>query len=99
MLQLEMPHINVLTKMDILRSFGPLDFDLEYYTEVQDLSHLALLLERDPRMHRFSALNKAICEVVEDFGLVSFSTLAVEVRLLSLWLAGALSDVVTSLRM
>jgi hypothetical protein len=80
MLQLEMPHINVLTKMDILRSFGPLDFDLEFYTEVQDLSHLALLLERDPRMHRFSALNKAICEVVEDFGLVSFSTLAVEVR-------------------
>lgn len=61
------------------------DFDLAYYTEVQDLSHLSNLLERDPRMSRFSALNSAICELVEDFGLVTFSTLAVEVRATSLF--------------
>jgi hypothetical protein len=54
-------------------------FNLDYYTEVQDLSQLSVLLEQDPRLARFGDLNKAICEIVEDFGLVGFETLAVEV--------------------
>lgn len=55
------------------------DFNLDFYTEVQDLSHLEnALTTASPR---FAALNMAICSVIEDFGLVGFETLAVEVRL------------------
>ncbi len=58
------------------------DFNLDFYTEVQDLSYLEHSLERStgtgPRGARFKALNKAICDIVEDFGLVNFETLAVE---------------------
>jgi len=57
-------------------------FNLDYYTEVQDLSQLSVLLDKDPRMTRFGDLNKAICEIVEDYGLVGFETLAVEVSFL-----------------
>ncbi|KAI5474200.1 ATP binding protein [Pseudohyphozyma bogoriensis] len=78
MLQLELPHVNVLSKVDLLGNAGDLPFNLEYYTEVQDLSRLLPLLEEDPLTKRFSALNEVICEVVEDFGLVSFETLCVE---------------------
>lgn len=46
---------------------------------MQDLSQLSNLLEKDPRLERFGDLNKAICEIVEDYGLVGFETLAVEV--------------------
>jgi hypothetical protein len=48
---------------------------------VQDLSYLLdhLKTSQGPRRSsRFSELNERICELVEDFGLVSFETLAIE---------------------
>jgi hypothetical protein len=102
MLHLELPHINVLSKIDLLTQYGDLgillfslkrtenltesnsylffftDFNLDYYTEVQDLSYLEdALSSASPR---YRALNMAICELIEDFSLVGFETLAVEVR-------------------
>ncbi|KAL9089459.1 MAG: hypothetical protein Q9165_005780 [Trypethelium subeluteriae] len=82
MLQLDLPHLNVLTKIDKLASYPPLPFNLDFYTEVQDLAHLFphLQSENPGRLgsERFDGLNKAICELVQDFGLVTFETLAVE---------------------
>lgn len=81
MLQLDLPHLNVLTKIDKISSYGPLPFDLEYYTEVQDLSDMMPhVLEENPMMRhpKFEGLNNAVIELVEDFGLVAFETLAVE---------------------
>ena len=72
MLQLELPHINVLSKVDLITQYGelgtfnrilfdmadkvtlkfltPQDFNLDFYTEVQDLSHLEnLLTSASPR--------------------------------------------------
>ncbi|ORY80818.1 GPN-loop GTPase [Protomyces lactucae-debilis] len=81
MLQLDLPHLNVLSKIDMLDKYGGgLAFNLDYYTEVQDLSYLLRLLEQDPRMQKFAKLNQAICSMIEDFGLVGFETLAVEDR-------------------
>ncbi|KAL9022419.1 MAG: hypothetical protein Q9185_000325 [Variospora sp. 1 TL-2023] len=81
MLQLDLPHLNVLTKIDKIASYGPLPFDLEFYTEAQDLSDITPhLLEENPVMRhpKFEGLNNAVIELVEDFGLVAFETLAVE---------------------
>ena len=39
MLHPELPHINVLSEMDLIESYGRLDFNLEFYTDVQDLSY------------------------------------------------------------
>lgn len=79
MLQLELPHVNVLSKMDLITQYGDLPFNLEYYTEVQDLGYLMDSLDATGRgKEKFKKLNAAICDMVEDFGLVSFETLAVE---------------------
>ncbi|ODN80079.1 cytoplasmic protein [Cryptococcus wingfieldii CBS 7118] len=78
MLQMEMPHLNVLSKIDLLSTYGELSFDLSYYTEVQDLSYLLGSLDSDPRTAKYSKLNKAMVELVEGFSLVGFQTLAVE---------------------
>lgn len=78
MLQLDLPHINVLSKIDLLNQYGPLAFNLDFYTEVQDLSHMLPLLETDTRLKKYAKLNEAIVDVVDGFGLVSFETLAVE---------------------
>ena len=54
------------------------EFNLEFYTEVQDLSYLSnVLSDASPR---YTALNMKICELIEDYGLVGFETLAVEVE-------------------
>lgn len=104
MLQMDLPHLNVLTKIDNLRDYGDLPFNLDFYTEVQDLNYLLPLLNKEQTSgipgptttsqaesgamevdeddeeptSKFSALNKAIVEMVEDFALVGYETLAVE---------------------
>lgn len=40
MLQMALPHINVLSKADLIEKHGRLDFNLDFYTEVLDLSYL-----------------------------------------------------------
>lgn len=85
MLMLELPHVNVLSKMDLLdeeqRSqlgtcAADAVFPLDYYTEVQDLAYLAdHLAETQPRV---ASMSRVLCELVDEFGLVSFETLAVE---------------------
>lgn len=40
MLQIEMPHINVLSKIDLMEQYGRLDFNIDFYTEVLDLHQL-----------------------------------------------------------
>ncbi len=81
MLQMDLSHLNVLTKIDKLASYGPLPFNLDYYTEVQDLSYLLPhLADENPVMRhpKYEGLNNAVVDLVEDFGLVGFETLAVE---------------------
>lgn len=55
-----------------------LDFNLDFYTEVQDLSYLENSLSSSSP--RFADLNMAMISLIEDYSLVGFETLAVEVR-------------------
>lgn len=78
---MDLPHVNVLTKIDKLSTYAPLPFNLDYYTEVQDLAYLLPHMAQESRMMtdtQFEGLNKAIIEMIEDFNLVGFETLAVE---------------------
>uniref|UniRef100_A0A7S0RHC1 GPN-loop GTPase 2 n=1 Tax=Chlamydomonas leiostraca TaxID=1034604 RepID=A0A7S0RHC1_9CHLO len=78
MLHLELPHVNVLSKVDLVRAYGKLDFSLDFYTEVQDLSYLVRAMGTSPFSTRFRKLSSALCEVVQDYGLVSFMPLAIQ---------------------
>lgn len=78
MCHLELPHVNVLSKIDNLESYHGRAFAIDYYTEVLDLEYLLDRLNDDPRYKKYRKLNEAIVEVVENYGMVSFKTLAVE---------------------
>ncbi|XP_076956812.1 GPN-loop GTPase QQT1-like [Bidens hawaiensis] len=78
MLNFELPHVNVLSKIDLIESYGKLPFNLEFYTDVEDLSYLQHHLDQDPRSAKYRKLTKELCEVVEAFGLVNFTTLAIQ---------------------
>eukprot|EP01063_Lacrimia_lanifica_P007323 TRINITY_DN14652_c0_g1_i1.p2 TRINITY_DN14652_c0_g1~~TRINITY_DN14652_c0_g1_i1.p2 ORF type:complete len:304 (+),score=125.88 TRINITY_DN14652_c0_g1_i1:115-1026(+) len=78
MLQLELPHINVLTKIDLLKNYE-LDFGLDFYTEVQDLSHLLHHMKSDDAVpKRFHRMNDALAQLVEDYPHVAFLTLDID---------------------
>lgn len=48
MLQLALPHVNVLTKLDEMKKFQhKLDFNIDFYTEVLDLNYLLEKLNED----------------------------------------------------
>ncbi|KAG0238476.1 hypothetical protein BGW41_008199 [Actinomortierella wolfii] len=76
--RLELPHVNVLSKIDLIETYGRLPMSLDFYTNVADLSFLEYHLNQDPFMAKFKQLNKALCELVEDFGLVGFETLCIQ---------------------
>ena len=78
MMRLECPQVNVLSKIDLVGSYGRLPLRLEYYTEVQDLRHLLVGLDSDRIGRNYHRLNEALCELVEEASLVSFVPLAVE---------------------
>jgi hypothetical protein len=57
-----------------------LDFNLDFYTQVMDLSYLLQQLDDAPLTSKYRKLNEALCELIEDFGLVGFHPLCIEVR-------------------
>jgi GTPase SAR1 family protein len=80
MCHLELPHINVLSKIDLIEAHGELLFGLDYYTDVLDLKFLLERMDDESTnfTRKFAKLNAAICELVEDYSLVHFSTLNVQ---------------------
>lgn len=104
MLRMALPHVNVLTKIDLLPLYGQLPFNLDFFTENLDLSRLiqfidtdavapctvadtvagtvAPLEEGEPPAREFSKyeaskasrrrMTEGLCDVLNDFGLVSF---------------------------
>jgi hypothetical protein len=68
----------LLVEFMTLNANSSADFNLDFYTEVQDLSYLENALSTTSP--RFTALNMAMISLIEDYSLVGFETLAVEVR-------------------
>ncbi|KAL4423370.1 hypothetical protein ABPG77_004301 [Micractinium sp. CCAP 211/92] len=79
MLHLEMPQVNVLSKMDLIEQYGELAFGLDFYLHAQGLAHLAEAMEGS-FPPKFQKITEELCEVIEDFGLLSFHPLAIEDR-------------------
>ncbi|KAK3917672.1 GPN-loop GTPase 2 [Frankliniella fusca] len=73
MLHLGLPHVNLLSKIDVLHQFKDrLLFGIDFYTDVLDLQYLLEALDEDPFSKKYRKLNAAIVSLVEDFSLVTF---------------------------
>ena len=44
MLHLELPHINLLSKIDLIEQYGKLRFNLDFYTEVRNHTYMTYWL-------------------------------------------------------
>jgi hypothetical protein len=81
MMQMELPHINVLSKIDMVMDHtDDLAFRLDYYLGVQDLSHLMRTLNttKHPMSKKFAEFNRLLADLIEDYGLVNFEPLDIQ---------------------
>jgi len=78
MLHIPLPHINILSKIDLLQKYGKLPFNLDFYSEVLDLNYLIEVLDNDTATNKYQALNKSIAELIDSYSLVSFEILDVQ---------------------
>lgn len=83
MINLELPHINVLSKADLIGNSTSLDFSLDYYTSCADLTPLENKLtgatsNSFPHFSsRFSKLTKNLCSMLENYAMTSFIPLEI----------------------
>lgn len=78
MLRIGLPHVNILTKVDLLRKHSDkLQFGLDFYTDVLDLNYLLDALDNDSFTSKYRKLNAAMTSIIEDYSLVSFTLLDV----------------------
>ncbi|BES94992.1 unnamed protein product [Nesidiocoris tenuis] len=79
MLHMEMPHINILSKVDMMQEFADkLPFSLEYFTEVMDLNYILECLQEDKFTKKYKKLNAAIVDLLDGYSLVSFLPLNIK---------------------
>ncbi|XP_073951505.1 GPN-loop GTPase 2 [Choristoneura fumiferana] len=73
MLKIGLPHINLLTKIDLLKKhMDKLQFGIDFYTDVLDLNYLIDSLDSDAFTNKYTKLNSALVSIIEDYSLVSF---------------------------
>jgi len=77
MLRIELPQVNILSKIDLAEQYGKLQFGLDFYTEVLDLEYLLDAINTDPFMKKYHRFNASIIRIIENYGLVSFFPLSV----------------------
>ena len=86
MLHLELPHINILSKVDCLRNYGRLAFGLPFYCRVERLEAVAAAITagggargRGPAWGaRHARLTASLAECVQDYALLRFHPCAIE---------------------
>lgn len=86
MLHLGLPHVNVLSKLDLVATHGAPPFSLDFYTAGGDPEYLARAIEEQAAagapgwglLGRHAKLTRGLCSLVADYGLVSFATLDVQ---------------------
>jgi len=77
MVNLSLPHLNLLSKIDLLKKFKKLPFRTDFYTDVLDLEYMVELLDSDERTQNYKGLNQAIVSIIESYGLVSFMPICI----------------------
>lgn len=76
--------ISLPPSLSISLSLSLAAFGLDFYTEVLDLSLLLRHLQDHPFTRKYKKLNEMLTGVVEDYSLVSFFTLDIQVRIFML---------------
>lgn len=74
MINLSLPHLNVLSKSDLLTDFENLDFKIDFYLESNDFETLSKkFAEEDSKFaKKYTKLTSSLCQLLENYGIDLF---------------------------
>lgn len=72
MLHFELPHVNILSKLDLMEKHKQTEFNVDYYCEVYNLEYLVDVINEDPFFEKYKKLSKALTDMIESYSLVNF---------------------------
>jgi GTPase SAR1 family protein len=78
MIMIELPQINILSKIDLLKEYKT-SLPLDQFKNPYDTSQFETLLNNDTNK-KFSKLNKIVCDFIFDYNLISYDVLDVSNR-------------------
>lgn len=78
MLNMSLPHLNILSKVDKIESYGKTRFNLDFYCEVMNLKYLLDTELESPFHKKYRDLSNAIIGVIDDYSLVNFVPLNIQ---------------------
>ena len=82
MINLDLPHLNVLSKVDLITEPSSLDYRISFYTDSQDFDLLSEQLSKDSSNFnkRYMKLSQNICQMLENYSMTSFHLLDITDR-------------------
>lgn len=81
MLQLGLPQVNVISKIDKVKEYGTLSMPLDYFAAADDIQMLVPLLSKEfpgSLEGNFVRLSSQIAQVIDDYGLLKYEVLAID---------------------
>lgn len=78
MLNLELPHVNILSKVDKIETYGKTRFNLDFYCELNNIKYLLETELESPFYKKYRDLTRAITDVIHDYALVTFVPLNIQ---------------------
>lgn len=74
MINLELPHVNVLSKVDLLKQYGYLERDIQFYLECNDLTLMKESYSKSNTrfQKKYGKLSEKLCNLVENYGMCNF---------------------------
>ena len=85
---MEMPFINAITKIDLMKDYGRPDMNLSYYSSISGLKYLFFEdpthENKSPFNKKYGKLTRSVCEVIENFNLVGFSLIDINNKMVSI---------------
>lgn len=72
MIHLELPHLNILSKVDIIEKHGKTRFNLDFYCDAANLEYLLETDVESPFFAKYRKLTQSIMGVISDYSLVTF---------------------------
>lgn len=81
---MEMPFINAITKVDLMKKLGRPEMNLTFYNEIQGLNYLFYDAQfaETPFQKKYGKLTLEMCNVIDNFNLVQYTMIDITNKML-----------------
>ena len=81
---MEMPFINAITKVDLMKKLGKPEMNLQFYNEIQGLHYMFYDAQyaETPFLKKYGKLTVELCNLIDNFNLVQYTMIDITNKML-----------------